>query len=83
MPKTAKNYSIVELEMCSLALNITSFTHLLKRVDFDAVVNHLPITHIMKRKNGTSYQQNKETVRNLKFLFVQSVLYQGKRHDPK
>ena len=50
MPKAAKNYSITELEMCSLAINITSFAHLLKRVDFDAVVNHLPITHIMKSK---------------------------------
>ena len=34
--------------MCSLAINITSFAHLLKRVDFDAIVNHLAITHIMK-----------------------------------
>ena len=36
--------------MCSLAINIASFTHLLKRVDFDAVVDHLAITHIMKSK---------------------------------
>ena len=50
MPKAAKNYSITELEMCSLAINIASFAHLLKRVDFDAVVNHLAITHIMKSK---------------------------------
>ena len=50
MPKTARNYSITELEMCGLAINIASFTHLLKRVDFDAVVDHLPITHIMKSK---------------------------------
>ena len=50
MPKAARNYSITELEMCGLAINITSFAHLLKRVDFDAVVNHLAITHIMKSK---------------------------------
>ena len=49
-PKAARNYSITELEMCGLAINITSFVHLLKRVDFDAVVNHLAITHIMKSK---------------------------------
>ena len=36
--------------MCSLAINIASFAHLLKRVDFDAMVNHLMITHIMKSK---------------------------------
>ena len=50
MPEAAKNYSITELEMCGLAINITSFAHLLKRVDFDAVVDHLAITNIMKSK---------------------------------
>ena len=34
--------------MCGLAINIMSFVHLLKKVDFDAVVDHLAITHIMK-----------------------------------
>ena len=50
MPEAAKNCSITELEMCSLAMNIASFAHLLKRVDFDAVINHLAIVHIMINK---------------------------------
>ena len=50
MPEAAKNYSVSELEMCGLAINITSFAHLLKKVDFDAMVDHLAITHIMKSK---------------------------------
>ena len=50
MPEAAKNYSITQLEMCGLAINIASFAHLLKRVDFDAVVDHLAIVHIMKSK---------------------------------
>ena len=50
MPETAKNYSITELEMCGLAINIATFSHLLKRVDFDALVDHLAIMHIMKSK---------------------------------
>ena len=50
MPEAAKNYSITELEMCGLAINIASFAHLLKRVDSDAVVDHLPIMYIMKSK---------------------------------
>ena len=50
MPEAAKNYSITELEMYGLAINITIFAHLLKRVDFDAIVEHLAITHIMKSK---------------------------------
>ena len=46
MPEAAKNYSITELEMCGLAMNIATFYHLLKKVNFDAVVDHLAITHI-------------------------------------
>ena len=36
--------------MCGLAINMASFAHLLKRVDFDAVVDHLAIRHIKKSK---------------------------------
>ena len=50
MPEAAKNYSITELEICGLPINITSYVHLLKKVDFDAVVDHLAIMHIMKSK---------------------------------
>ena len=50
MSEAARNYSIRELEICGLATNIASFAHLLKRVDFDTVVDHLAIMHIMKGK---------------------------------
>ena len=48
MPEAAKNYFITEFEMCRLAMNIATFSHLLKKVDFDTVVDHLAITHIMR-----------------------------------
>ena len=48
--KHPKNCSITELEMCGLAINIVSFAHLLKKVDFGAIVDHLAPTHIMKSK---------------------------------
>ena len=51
MPKAARNCSITEVEMCGLAINIASFAHILKRVDFDTVVDHLAITHIMNSFN--------------------------------
>ena len=38
------------LELCRLAINIASFSHLLKRVDFDVIVDHLSLTHIIKSK---------------------------------
>ena len=50
MPDAAKNYSKRELEMCGIAINIASFAHLLKRVGFDAIVDDLAITQIMKSK---------------------------------
>ena len=31
-------------------MNIANFAHLWKRVDFDAVVDHLMLTHIMRSK---------------------------------
>ena len=50
LPEAACKYSITELEMCGLAINIASFAHLSRKVDFDAVVDHLAITHIMRSK---------------------------------
>ena len=50
MLEAAKNYSITELEMCGPAINIESFAHLLKKVDFSTIVDHLAITHIMRSK---------------------------------
>ena len=45
-----RSYSITELELCSLAINIASFSHLLKRLNFDIIVDHLALTHIIKSK---------------------------------
>ena len=50
LPEAVHNYSITELELCGLAINIASFVHLLRKVDFDAVVDHLAIMHIMRSK---------------------------------
>ena len=41
LSEAARNYSVTELELCGLAINIVSFSHLLKRVDFDTIVDHL------------------------------------------
>ena len=50
LPEAAKSYSIRELELCGVAINIALFSHLLKRVDFDAIVDHLALMHIIKSK---------------------------------
>ena len=46
LPEAARNYSNTELEMCGLVMNIASFTHLLKRVDSNAI----PLTHLIRSK---------------------------------
>ena len=34
--------------MCGLAINIMSFPHLLRMVDFDVIMDHLALIHILK-----------------------------------
>ena len=36
--------------MCRLAINNASFVHLLKRVEFEAIIDHLALTHIIRIK---------------------------------
>ena len=50
LPETMRNYSVTELELCGLAINIASLSHLLKRVDFIAIIDYLSLTHIIKSK---------------------------------
>ena len=70
MLEAAMNYSITELEVCGLAIHTESFAHLLKRVDFDIVLDHLAIMHIMRSKMEPCYKQNKEVFGDSKLLFL-------------
>ena len=63
------NYSITELEMCNLAINIATFVCLLKRVDFNAIVDHLALIHIIKSKAEPTTTIIKD-IRNIMFLFI-------------
>ena len=49
--RSCKNYSITELEMCGLAINIASFSHLLKRSDFNAIIDHLSLILSKAKQN--------------------------------
>ena len=74
LPEAARNYSIKELEMCGLAINIASFSHLLRRVHFNVIVDHLGLIHIMKSKAELATTRIK-TIRTYKLILIQSVLY--------
>ena len=43
-------------------MNIASFLHLLKKVDFDAIVDHLAITHIMRSKAEPCCNLNQKVI---------------------
>ena len=70
LPEVVRNYSITKLEMCGLAINISSFAHVLKREDFDAIVDHLALTHIIKNKAEPSTSRIKRLLEVLSsYLF--------------
>ena len=50
LPGAVRIYLITELELCGLVINITSFSHLLKGIDFNAIGDHLALTQIIKSK---------------------------------
>ena len=50
LPALTLNYSVTELEMTGMAVNIHLWRHLLHRVEFDCTVDHRAIPYIMKAK---------------------------------
>ena len=50
LPEVAQNDSSNELELCGLVINIASFSHILKRLDFDMIVDYLALAYIIKSK---------------------------------
>ena len=56
LPEAVRSYSKTKLELCSLVINIASFSHLLKRVDFNAIVDDLALTYIIKCKVKQNWQ---------------------------
>ena len=75
MPEAAKNYSITELEMSGLAINIATFSHLLRKVDFDAVVDHLAI---MKSKMEPAINRIKRLLEVLRSYSFNLYYIKGK-----
>ena len=60
LPEAARNYSIRELEICGLAINIAGFAYLQKKVDFDVIVDHLTLTQVMKVKWNQSLLESRD-----------------------
>ena len=78
MPEAAKNYSITELEMCGLEMNFATFSQILKKVDFNAIVDHLAITHIMKCKTEPATTRIKRLLELLSLYSFNLYYIKGK-----
>ena len=50
LPNACQRYSVTELELFGLLINISAFKHLLKGCEFDAFVDHSAIVQILKSK---------------------------------
>ena len=78
LPEATRSYSITELELCGLAINIASFTHLLKRVDFDAIVDHLVLMLIIKSKVEHATTRIKRLLELISFYSFNLYYMKGK-----
>ena len=61
-----------------LAINIASFLHLLKRVDFDAIVDHLALMHIIKSKVELATTRIKRVIELISFYSFNLYYMKGK-----
>ena len=78
LPEATKSYSITELELSGLAINIASFSHLLTRVDFDAIVDHLALMHIIKSKTEPTTKQIKRLLELISYYSFNLYYMKGK-----
>ena len=61
--------------MCELVINIESLAHLLKKVDFDAIVAHLALVHILKSKTELATPRIKRLLEVLSAYFFFNLYY--------
>ena len=50
LPPAAIRYSICELELCRLAVNIHSFKHVLRYTNFTVIIDHSALLYILNAK---------------------------------
>ena len=78
LPKAVRSYSITQLELCGLAINIAILSLLLKRVDFDVMIDHLALTHIIKSKAEPATTRIKRLLELISSYSFNSYYLKGK-----
>ena len=57
LPEAFARYSVTELEMTGLLVNMNLWNNLLKHREFDAAVDHAAVAQIMKVKQNLQQQE--------------------------
>ena len=83
LPEAVRSYSIAELGLCGLAIDIAGFLHLLKRVDFDAIADNLALTHIIKSKAEPVTTRIKRSLELISLYSFNLYYMKGKDNDFK
>ena len=74
LPKTVQNYSVTELELFGLVINIYAFRQLLTNVYFEVFCDHSTIAQILNGQEETTNMQNTEVNRTpLTFQFHSAI----------
>ena len=63
LSETCSRYSVTELEMTGLLVNMNLWKNLLKHREFDAAVDHAAVAQIMKAKTEPANNKNNEIIR--------------------
>ena len=92
-PPAASRYSISELELCGLVVNIHSFKHILRNTEFTVIIYHSALLHILNAKRESPTLSLKKVIEVLswhsfevkfprgKDMTILDVLYRDPGHD--
>ena len=78
LPEAIISYLIIELELCGFEINMARFSHLLKRVDFDTIVDHSPLAHIIKSKTEPATPRTKRLLELISSYSLNLYYMKGK-----
>ena len=65
LPSAVKNYSITELELFGVAINIFAFRHVLTGIYFEVYCDHSALAHIFKSKKKTATTRIERLIEHL------------------
>ena len=78
LPPAAIRYSISELELCGLAVNIHSFKHILRNTDFTVIIDHSALLYVLNAKREHPTLRHKKLIEVLSQYSFKVKFLRGK-----